>query len=386
MKQRKIADQMGRYLKKPEKRVIFLWGPRQVGKSTILRYLYAKYHGVFLNFDDLEDQRLFVPESSKLNALLQFRTDHPASRFVFIDEIQKHPESTRALKLLTDTTDRIIIATGSSELRAKTRDFDALTGRFTEFFLYPLTIDEYAHFSFDNERLVDRTDAAVSQHLAAYLEQYMMYGGYPYVTLSKIKIEELRTISRTSIVKDVVDIYNLKNTSLVYDLLRLLALQIGNLVNITEIASTLKTTKPTIMNYLDILVKNHIIRFLEPYRTNPRQAIAERKKVYFVDLGVRNALIDDFRPMSMRQDAGAVFENAVIIGAFRRSMYRRSNEQCFFYREHAGGEIDLLVRHPRGKLLGYEIKWGSASVRVPKKPPVSRIHRIGKEESIDFLI
>lgn len=378
--------QLEQYLKKPEKRLIFLWGPRQTGKSTILQHLYKEYHGTFLNFDDVEDQRLFVPESSKLKALLQFRSDNSASRYIFIDEIQKHPESTRALKLLIDTTDRIIIATGSSELRAKTQDFDALTGRFAEFFLYPLTIDEYAHFSFDNERLVDHTDAAISQHLAAYLEPYMIYGGYPHISLSKIKIEELRTIARTSIVKDIVDIYNIKNTSLVYDLLRLLALQIGNLVNVTEIASTLKTTKPTTMNYLNILVKNHIVHFLEPYKTNSRRAISERRKVYFVDLGVRNALIDDFRPMSMRQDAGAVFENAVIMGAIRQSMYRRTNEQCYFYREHAGGEIDLLVRSPRGKLLAYEVKWGRARVVKPKKAPVLHINRIGKEESIDFLI
>lgn len=386
MIQRKIADQMERYLKTPKKRLVFLWGARQAGKSTILRYLHDRYHGTFLNFDDLEDQRLFVPESSKLQALLQFRSNDMRSRYVFIDEIQKHPESTQALKLLADTTERIIIATGSSELRAKTHQFDALTGRFTEFFLYPLTIDEYAVFTFDHETIVDHTDAAISQHLTAYLEQYMIYGGYPHIALANDKIDELGRIARTSIVKDVVDIYNLKNTSLVYDLLRLLALQIGNLVNVTEIANTLKTTKPTIINYLDILVKNHIIRFLEPYRTNPRRAIAERRKVYFVDLGVRNALIDDFRPMNMRQDAGAVFENAVVMGMFRRIAYGRSNDQCFFYREHAGGEVDLLVRQPRGRIIGYEIKWGSGKIARPKNAPVSRIRRIGKEESIEFLI
>lgn len=385
MKQRKIADQMRVYLQKPAKRIVFLWGPRQVGKSTILQYLKTIFHGPLLNFDDLEDQRLFVPESTKLKSLLRFRTDDPSSKYIFIDEVQKHPESTAALKLLFDTTDSIIIATGSSELRAKSLSFDALTGRFTEFFLYPLTIDEYAQFTFE-EDLVDRIDPAISQHLAAYLEPYMIYGGYPSIALLENKIDELRRMARTSIIKDIVDIYTLRNTTLVYDLLRMLALQIGNLVNVTELANALKTTKPTIVNYLDILVKNHIIWFLEPFRTNRRKAISERKKVYFVDLGIRNALIDDFRPMNNRQDAGAVFENAVIMGAYRRSIYGKTNETLFYYREYNGGEIDCLIRNPQGKLVGYEIKWGSGKIVRPTHAPVLTTLRIGREESMQFLI
>lgn len=300
--------------------------------------------------------------------------------------MQKHPESTVALKLLSDTTDHIIIATGSSELRAKSQTFDALTGRFTEFFLYPLTIDEYARFTFEKEHLVERVDPAISQHLAAYLEPYMTYGGYPSIALIENKIDELRRMARTSIIKDIVDIYNLRNTTVVYDLLRMLALQIGNLVNVTELANALKTTKPTIVNYLNILVKNHIILFLEPFRTNRRKAIARRKKVYFVDLGIRNALIDDFRSMNIRQDAGAVFENAVIMGMYRHSVYGKTNESIFFYREYNGGEIDCLVHHPQGTVAGYEMKWGSGKVVHPKHPPVSTIFRIGKEESIQFLV
>jgi predicted AAA+ superfamily ATPase len=386
MKQRKIADQMRTYLVHPTQKIVFLWGPRQVGKSTILEDLQRRFHGPLFTFDDIEDQRLFVPESSKLKALLRFRTDDPSSRYVFIDEIQKHPDATAALKLLVDTMDVTVVATGSSELRAKTRTFDALTGRFTEFFLYPLTIDEYAHFVFDGERLVREVDPAVSQHFAAYLEPYMIYGGYPHIAVTEDKIGELRRMARTSIVKDVVDIYNLRNTSLVYDLLRLLALQIGNLMNITELANTLKTTKPTLLNYLDILVKNHIIRFVEPYKTNARRAVSERRKVYFVDLGIRNALVDDFRSMHLRPDAGAVFENAVVMGALRRSIYAKDYASLYFYREHAGGEIDLVIRDSGGTLAGYEIKWGAGSIALPRHAPVVSVARIGREESIRFLV
>lgn len=373
------------YLENPEKRVVFLWGPRQVGKSTILRELFSRYKGTYLNFDDLEDQRLFVPESSKLDALLKFRSTDPNSRFVFIDEVQKHPDSTQAIKLLCDTTDRIVIATGSSELKAKTQTFDALTGRFIEFTLYPLSIDEVAHFIGD-EPLREDVDPAIAQRLVSLIEPYCIYGGYPFVTLAQDKIGELKQIANTSIVKDVMDIYNLKNSTLVYNLLRMLALQIGNLVNVSEVARSLGASKVTIANYLDILVKNRIIHLLPPFRTNARQAIAERQKVYFVDIGIRNALVDDFRPLAFRPDAGSVFENIVVMGALRQANYRRTHDAWFFYRERNGAEIDLLTRRVDGSLSGYEIKLGKGSVTRPSNSPVSNIERIGQMESIRFLI
>ena len=141
----------------------------------------------------------------------------------------------------------------------------------------------------------------------------MIFGGYPGIILAdqKSKIEELKNITQNSVIKDIVNIYELKNTDLVYNLLRLLAMQIGNLINITELASSLGSTKTTIDNYLSILAKNRIIYLLEPFKTNKRRGYLERKKVFFTDLGIRNSLIEDFRPMHLRQDIGSVFENLI---------------------------------------------------------------------------
>jgi len=159
------------------------------------------------------------------------------------------------LKLLADNADYIIFATGSSELRAKTRQFDTLAGRYKEFVLFPLTIDEIAVFHGKNIDFKKSLSFADRNLLSHHLEENMIYGGYPAVILADNKIEEIKNITQNSVVKDIVNIYDLKNTDLVYNLLRVLAMQIGNLINMAELASSLKTTKITIDNYLSILAK-----------------------------------------------------------------------------------------------------------------------------------
>ncbi len=388
MKPRKLIPQLEAEIDRPEKKIIFLWGPRQTGKSTILNYLRQKYGGGYFNFDDLNDQRLFVPELAKLQSAISQKSNNPQSKLIFIDEIQKSPESTQSLKLLADAGDYVIIATGSSELRAKTRQFDTLAGRYKEFVLFPLTIDEIVVFhdvDFDFKASLSFADRNL---LSRYLEENMIYGGYPGVILADNKIEEIKNISQNSVVKDIVNIYDLKNTDLVYNLLRLLAMQIGNLINVSEIASSLRTTKPTIDNYLGILARNRIIYLLEPYRTNKRRAYLGRKKVFFYDLGIRNALVDDFRPLALRPDSGAVFENLVVMGALRQANYRRNNDKLHYYREISGSqkEIDLIIEKPDGKKTGYEIKIGGG---IPNEFPELKINSyntISSETASDFLI
>ena len=306
MIKRKLLTDLEKVISRPAKKIVFLWGPRQTGKSTILNELRQKFGGACFNFDDLNDQKLFVPERTKLLSSIKLRAAGRRNRLVFIDEVQNHPESTRAIKLLTDTGDFIILATGSSELKAKTKQFDTLAGRYQEFVLFPLTLDELAVFKGEKQAFKNRLNFAETNHLSQFLEEMMIYGSYPGVILADNKLDELKNITQNSVVKDIVNIYDLKNTDLIYNLLRLLAMQIGNLVNVTELASSLGSTKITISNYLSILSRNRIIFFLEPFKTNQRRAYLERKKVFFYDLGIRNALIEDFRPLELRQDLGAV--------------------------------------------------------------------------------
>jgi predicted AAA+ superfamily ATPase len=262
MKPRKLLSQLEHAIKTPEKKIVFLWGPRQTGKSTILNHMYKSFGGSYFNFDNLEDQRLFVPELSKLTSSIKFKSNQKTSSFIFIDEVQKYPEATQSMKLLADNTDFVILATGSYEMRAKTNNFDTLAGRYKEFVLFPLTIDEISAFKNESFELTDSPSFAVSQKLVNHLDEMMIFGGYPGVVLAdqKSKIEELKNITQNSVIKDIVNIYELKNTDLVYNLLRLLAMQIGNLINITELASSLGSTKTTIDNYLSILAKNRTIQ------------------------------------------------------------------------------------------------------------------------------
>lgn len=388
MRPRKITEQLEKAIEKPVKKVIFLWGARQVGKSTILNHLYQKYGGSWFNFDDLEDQRLFVPELSKLEASIAFKKNKPKSSYIFIDEIQKYPESTQSVKLLADSGNYTIIATGSSELKAKTNMFDTLAGRYREFVLFPLTIDEIAAFHDKKVKFETAPDFAQSRFFNRYLEEMLIFGSYPGVILAKDKIDELKIIVQNSVIKDIVNIYDLKNNDLVYNLLRLLAMQIGNLVNISELSSALGAAKSTISNYLSILTKNRIIFFLEPFRTNKRRAYLERKKVFFVDLGVRNSLVEDFRPIHFRQDFGAVFENLIIAGILRQNFYQKNNNKLFYLREIGGGqkEIDLIKETPEGKKDGFEIKYSGGQIHKFPKIDIGQYRLISSENAASFLV
>lgn len=165
-------------------------------------------------------------------------------------------------------------------------------------------------------------------------------------------------------------------------------MQIGNLINITELASSLGSTKITISNYLSILSKNRIIFLLEPFKTNRRRAYLERKKVFFYDLGVRNALIDDFRPLRLRPDRGAVFENLIITGILRQTVYRRNHNRLFFYREIGGAqkELDLIMAAPAGKTIGFEIKFNGGKINRFPVLKINQYHLINQSRAPEYLL
>lgn len=386
MKPRKLYAQIVEYVTHPDTPIVFLWGPRQTGKTIIINALKEQFGGAYFNFDNLEDKRLFVPELTTLTSAVALRGGG-RNRMIFIDEVQNHPQGTLAIKLLADSGDYTIVATGSSELRAKTQDFDTLAGRYREYVLFPLTLDEVATFKTDRELLVDEPDAAQTQYLSPFIDEILLYGSYPKVVLSDHKIEEIKTLTRDAVLKDIVNIYHLKNTDLVYDLLRLLAMQIGNLINVTELASSLKTTQTTVHNYLTILAKNRIVYLLEPYRTNARRAYLERRKLFFYDLGVRNALIEDFRPLSLRQDLGALFENLVVMGAWRQIHYRRTNQKLFYFRQLGGSqrEIDLIIQSPEGEKTAVEIKYSSGQIHRFPELDIAEYRLVTKLSSPPFL-
>jgi len=346
---RKIEDNIGEYLKNKDTKILFIWGPRRSGKTTIIEKLSKELKVAKYNFDLQSDRDKFLPYKDVLEKIV---ADNPV---ILIDEIQNYPEATVTLKILHDEFKVKIIATGSSELKQKySREFDSLAGRFKEIYCLPLT----AYEILENENL------KVSEHtefINKLTQSIQIWGSYPEVILGenlteKVKIDLLQNILDTYILKDIVDIYELKNQKLAKDILTKVALQLGSEVSLGEIANSLGAYASTVSNYIEIFIKNYILIPLPSFKTNARKAVSENRKLYFYDLGIRNMLIRDFRSLDLRQDRGGVFENFVILELEKMRKILNSKVNLYFYREYGGKEIDLVVEDYKKNYATVEIK------------------------------
>lgn len=193
------------------------------------------------------------------------------------------------------------------------------------------------------------------------LEELQIFGSYPEVytstTLSNDKkIEMLENIVDAYVLKDIVDIYDLKNEKLARDILTKIALQLGSEVSIREIANSLGSNGVTVANYIEIFIKNYILIPLPSFKTNTRKAVSENKKLYFYDLGIRNALVKDFRETRLRPDQGGLFENFIILEIEKQRKNIGAKRTLYFYREYGGKEVDLVIEDYMKRYAGFEIK------------------------------
>jgi len=344
---RKIETKLNKYLENDEQKILFIWGPRRSGKTTILKKISEKYNTRIFNFDFIEDRNLFQPSREALEKIVN------TTKIILIDEVQNYPESTQALKLLHDEYDVKIIATGSSELRQTTNDFDTLAGRFIEYYCLPLSFDEVIDYLNPNELDLPR-------YVNTQLHKQLIYGSYPEVYLSETtedaKQDLLNNIINTYVLKDVVSIYNLKDLKLAKEILTKISLQLGSEISLREIATSLQANVTTVSNYIEIFVRNYILISLPSFKTNARRAVSENKKYYFYDLGIRNALIKDFRELELRQDKGAVFENYIITEIEKIKKFVDYNFSTYFYREYHGKEVDLVIEDYQKQYKVFEIK------------------------------
>lgn len=347
MIKREIEKKIEKFLQSKDKKIFFIWGPRRSGKTTIIKEIGRKYGIRVNNFDFIEDRELFTQSRIALNRLAK------TSKIILIDEIQNYPQATTSLKLLHDEYNVKIIATGSSELRQTTNDFDTLAGRYSENYCLPLNIKEILTLRKPIE--LDKNNI-----LKEELAELLINGAYPEVYTStnseNVKQDLLSNIINTYVLKDVINIYNLKDLKLAKDILTKLALQIGSEVSLREIANSLQANVSTVSNYIEIFVKNYILISLPSFKTNQRRAVSENKKYYFLDLGLRNSLIRDFRELKLRQDSGAVFENFVISEIEKIRRYVDYNFNMYFYREYHGKEVDLVLEDYKKRYKVFEIK------------------------------
>lgn len=353
-------------------KVIVLLGPRQVGKTTLLKQLRAgmRGRGEVLNGDYLDDRNLLVPERRALRELAQ------GLDYLFVDEAQNIEQIGTTLKLLHDEYPRVrVLATGSSSFDLSRRTGEPLTGRQISFKLFPIAWSELAPSTRDRTATIERS---------------LVYGGYPEsITIESAadRVDYLRQLVADYLLKDIfrqVDV----DASKLTDLLRLIAFQIGSEVSLSEIGRQLHMDVKTVSRYLHFLEAAFVIVTLRGFSRNLRKEVAKSRKVYFVDLGIRNALIQAFQPLSARNDAGQLWENFLLVERMKRNAYQRTDTNYYFWRTYDRQEIDL-IEEEHGHLRAYEFKYGHAKRRIPRAwqiaYPESESMIVTQENVAEFL-
>lgn len=346
---RAIERDINEYLKSDDVKTLLIWGPRRSGKTTLIDNLAKKLGVTKYNFDLASDRDKFAPRREILERIVA------ENKVILVDEVQNYPASTVILKLLHDEFKTKVIATGSSELRQKSgQEFDTMAGRYNEIYCLPLSLSEVV----GNEKPKPSDLTEFNKKIATNSQIWGMYPEvYSKSNISEsIRIDLLQKILDTYVLKDIVDIYELKNQKLAKDILTKIALQLGSEVSINEIARSLNAYPATVSNYIEIFIKNYILIPLPSFKTNIRKAVSENRKLYFYDLGIRNILIQDFRNLDLRQDKGGVFENFIIIELEKIRRLTNTKVNFYFYREYGGKEIDLVVEDYKKNYTTIKIK------------------------------
>lgn len=334
------------------RKVVCLFGARQVGKTTLLRAVARGLNGEreFLNGDFADDRALLVPERAALQRLAGHLD------YLFIDEAQNVPEIGRVLKLLHDEFPKLrIAASGSSSFDLRRQTGEPLTGRQVVFDLHPVALGEL------------ETRATT---LRPWLEHGMIFGGYPEVVLAEspgVKRDLLRQLVADYLLKDIFAQVGVQRDRL-HDLLRLIAFQIGSEVSLNELAAAARIDVKTVDRYLGLLEDAFVIFRLGGFSRNLRKEVAKSRKIYFSDPGIRNALLDAFQPAALRADMGALWENYLI--SERRKCLSAAGIAAghWFWRTYDQQEIDLIEEtRDGGRLSAFEFKWNPAKKRrLPK--------------------
>lgn len=341
-------------IQKPGK-VIILYGARQVGKTTLIQEMLKQQSARVLEISADQVQYHDILSSRNLDKMKGLVAGYD---ILFIDEAQRIPDIGINLKILYEGIPELrIIVTGSSSLDLANQIKEPLTGRTWTYKLYPVSAAEW------------QTHAGLNTYeLQQKIPDWLRYGLYPEVlTLDnhEDKRQYLNELTSSYLYKDILEIGNIRYPQKIRQLLSLLAYQLGNLVSIQELANTLQINRETILHYIDLLEKSFVIFTLGPYSRNLRKEITSKNKIYFYDLGIRNALIENFSPIDLRPDLGALWENYLLMERKKKMEYSRSYPNMYFWRTYSGAEVDF-VEEKDGLVTGYEFKWQSKSSSAAK--------------------
>jgi len=322
-------------------KAIIVIGARQIGKTTSLLFLLQSYEDVLiLDGDDRVTRELLNEPSTE-----QIKNIIGNHKIVFIDEVQRINNIGLTAKIIVDKfKDVQLLMSGSSALEIKDQLSESLTGRKWEYLMYPVTWQE-----------LELTDGYIKS--LQQLEIRMIYGMYPeIINHPSEEKERLKQLIDSYLYKDLLSFYNIKKPAILEKLLQALAFQTGSEVSFNELAQLLNVDKNTVKSYIEILEKGFIIFTLNAYSRNLRNELKLAKKIYFWDNGVRNAIINNFNPLSMRQDKGIVWENFIISERMKKNNYFNPFIKSYFWRTTSQQEIDF-IEEIDGKINAYEIKW-----------------------------
>ena len=376
---REIYPELINWLDEPE--IIAIAGPRQSGKTTLLKQLKENLKDkkvIYLNFED--SQQLISFQRSP-QEFIELQLAKSEKTYFLFDEFQYVKQAGKILKLLFDQFPQVkFIITGSSSLKIR-QIASFLVGRVAFFNLYPFSFSEYL-FSQDKtlfalwqksnqvfqdflrNKKIETPALLFEKKLERFFEEYLIFGGYPAVSLSTLdkKKKRLAGLIETYIEKDIVKFLQIGDFLEFRNFSSLLAARTGNLVNFSSLMNDSRLNYRQAKKFLGGLEKTFVIKLLTPYFTNKTTEIKKSPKIYFLDLGLRNALISDFRELDLRPDKGALVENFV----FQNLHYRQETSQLNFWRTKQGAEVDFIL-HFQNEIIPIEVKYQSLD-----RPKISR--------------
>ena len=345
--QDKITDRI-----RPGKAII-IYGARRVGKTVLLRKIISEYKGktMLLNGEDYDVQTMLSNRS-----IANYRNLFGGVELLAIDEAQNISDIGQILKLIVDEIPGIcVIASGSSSFDLLNKTGEPLVGRSYRFYLSSLSYQEIA--TIENPLEVVQN-----------IETRLLYGSYPEVVTmdnNSLRKEYLQEIAESYLLKDILSVDGVKNASKMKNLLRLIALQLGSEVSYDELGKQLGMSKNTVERYLDLLSKVFVVYRVGAFARNLRKEVCKAGKWYFCDTGIRNAIINDFTPLSLRTDVGHLWENYFINELRKYNFNNLKQRDLYFWRTYDKQELDL-VEEGDGEIRAMEIKWGNKSPKAPK--------------------
>ena len=358
-------------------RVVVLYGPRRVGKTTLIRQYVKQYdpQALLVSGEDIA-----VREYLESQSLVKLRAFVGRRRTLIVDEAQHVQQIGLNLKLLADHVDGLrIVATGSSSFDLAQQAGEPLTGRKITLLLLPLA-------------QLELQGVEAAHETRAQLEMRLIFGSYPEVVLMESAEDRevyLKELIGSYLFKDVLQLEGIRHPDKLLRLVQLLAFQVGRETSVSELGKQLGMSKNTVERYLDLLEKAYVIYSLLGFSRNLRKEITKSRRYYFYDNGIRNGLINNFNPMALRDDAGALWENYIQVERLKLNLYTGRFAQSYFWRTYDRQEIDLIEEHG-GCLYAAEMKWSAGSnARVPRgwrqNYPDSSFRIVDPENYLDFI-